>query len=110
MRKDKSDWSITQKAGRCAFYALTLCAGAALIQGCAAMPDTTITTAALNVEAGYANTQPAGKAAAVAAKAVKVAKVAKASNVSATAYLGKAPYICTPSGFGRTSSCFLRAS
>ncbi|HEV7305682.1 hypothetical protein [Ensifer sp.] len=27
-----------------------------------------------------------------------------------TAYLGRAPYICSPSGFGRTSHCFLRAS
>lgn len=24
-------------------------------------------------------------------------------------YYGRAPYICTPSGFGRTASCFLRA-
>ncbi|HEY9212292.1 MAG TPA: hypothetical protein VIQ29_05475 [Ancylobacter sp.] len=23
-------------------------------------------------------------------------------------YLGRAPYICTPSGFGRKSTCFLR--
>lgn len=27
-----------------------------------------------------------------------------------TAYLGRAPYICSPSGFGRTSHCFLRTS
>ncbi|HEV7317251.1 MAG TPA: hypothetical protein VGO04_01395 [Ensifer sp.] len=27
-----------------------------------------------------------------------------------TAYLGRAPYICSPSGFGHTSHCFLRAS
>jgi hypothetical protein len=26
------------------------------------------------------------------------------------AYLGRAPWICTPSGFGRTASCFQRAS
>ena len=25
-----------------------------------------------------------------------------------TAYLGNAPYICSPSGFGRKSACFLR--
>lgn len=25
-------------------------------------------------------------------------------------YLGRAPYICSPSGFGRTSSCKLRVS
>ena len=28
--------------------------------------------------------------------------------VERTAYLGRAPYICTPSGFGSTSRCFLR--
>lgn len=27
-----------------------------------------------------------------------------------TAYLGRAPYICSPSGFGHTSRCFLRNS
>lgn len=27
-----------------------------------------------------------------------------------TAYLGRAPYICSPSGFGHTSRCFLRSS
>jgi hypothetical protein len=25
-------------------------------------------------------------------------------------YLGSAPYICTPSGFGRTSTCFTRST
>ncbi|MGF6173946.1 hypothetical protein [Ensifer sp. 4252] len=27
-----------------------------------------------------------------------------------SAYLGRAPYICSPSGFGHTSRCFLRSS
>jgi len=29
-------------------------------------------------------------------------------NASQTAFLGSAPYICSPSGFGRKSACFLR--
>lgn len=29
---------------------------------------------------------------------------------SAASYLGRGPYICSPSGFGRTSHCFQRAS
>jgi hypothetical protein len=29
---------------------------------------------------------------------------------AANLYLGRAPWICTPSGFGQTSSCFRRAS
>jgi hypothetical protein len=32
----------------------------------------------------------------------------RAAKAVRTTYLGRAPYICTPSGFGRTSSCFLR--
>lgn len=32
----------------------------------------------------------------------------KVSKPEKTAYLGSAPYICSPSGFGRKSSCFLR--
>ena len=28
--------------------------------------------------------------------------------VAKSAYLGQAPFICTPSGFGRTSTCFAR--
>lgn len=36
-------------------------------------------------------------------------KVEKTSFRTKRAYLGRAPYICSPSGFGRTASCFLRA-
>lgn len=38
------------------------------------------------------------------------AKTASATTVnpSRTAFLGNAPYICSPSGFGRKSACFLR--
>lgn len=39
-------------------------------------------------------------------------KIIKSKSVSAKfarpIYLGGAPYICTPSGFGHTSQCFLR--
>jgi len=53
------------------------------------------------------------------AEAVKsrqpVAAQASAKRVAARTdakrvYLGRAPWICTPSGFGRTASCFERAS
>jgi len=30
------------------------------------------------------------------------------AKVIRVSYLGRAPYICTPSGFGRTSRCFAR--
>ncbi|MDL2398743.1 hypothetical protein [Rhizobium mayense] len=40
-------------------------------------------------------------------------KIVKSQNATSTKlvkpiYLGAAPYICTPSGFGHTSKCFLR--
>ncbi|WP_426130579.1 hypothetical protein [Pararhizobium sp. PWRC1-1] len=40
-------------------------------------------------------------------KATKNVEVISETVVKAR-YLGRAPYICTPSGFGRTSSCFAR--
>lgn len=55
---------------------------------------------------------------AVAAKAGKLIRVAEGDDIveplparkRVTAYLGRAPYICSPSGFGHTSRCFLRSS
>lgn len=41
---------------------------------------------------------------------VPVKKVDGNTVKSKRVYLGHAPYICGPSGFGRTSACFLRAS
>jgi hypothetical protein len=32
----------------------------------------------------------------------------KAPKLVRSAFLGRAPYVCTPSGFGSTSRCFLR--
>ena len=32
----------------------------------------------------------------------------QAVNVASRQFLGNAPYVCTPSGFGRTSTCFAR--
>jgi hypothetical protein len=47
-----------------------------------------------------------------AARPEQPVKVEKATftHKRSHAYLGRAPYICTPSGFGTTASCFLRAS
>jgi hypothetical protein len=44
-------------------------------------------------------------------KQVSVSKKAESFPViQKKVYLGRAPYICTPSGFGKKASCFLRAS
>ncbi|AZN98271.1 hypothetical protein EJ066_14420 [Mesorhizobium sp. M9A.F.Ca.ET.002.03.1.2] len=39
---------------------------------------------------------------------LKITKSRLATRVASYGFLGRAPYICTPSGFGRTSGCFLR--
>ncbi|WP_457583937.1 hypothetical protein [Ensifer canadensis] len=57
-------------------------------------------------------------AASIAPKAGKLIKVAEDDDIVSplparrrvTAYLGRARYICSPSGFGHTSRCFLRSS
>ncbi|MGH6810440.1 MAG: hypothetical protein ACREEJ_26895 [Ensifer adhaerens] len=54
----------------------------------------------------------------VAPREGKPIKVAEADDIveplparkRVSAYLGRAPYICSPSGFGHTSRCFLRSS
>ncbi|WP_331372403.1 hypothetical protein [Sinorhizobium chiapasense] len=73
---------------------------AAAVSGCSATPDQSIRTSSLTRQVGYsALSKPA------AAKQVVVQRAAK---LERAAYLGRAPFICTPSGFGSTSRCFLR--
>lgn len=75
---------------------------AATASACSAVTDRDIQTASVTKEVGYpvsASEQPATKRGTVTQKPTKVDR---------TAYLGRAPYICTPSGFGSTSRCFLR--
>ncbi|WP_027997387.1 hypothetical protein [Sinorhizobium arboris] len=59
------------------------------------------TTASITREVGYPVPEK---------KIVRDKKVArqKAPKPVRSAFLGRAPYICTPSGFGSTSRCFLR--
>ncbi|TDQ33879.1 hypothetical protein DEV91_10482 [Phyllobacterium brassicacearum] len=38
----------------------------------------------------------------------KTIKTRNVVSVARAPYLGRAPFICTPSGFGRTSTCFAR--
>ncbi|WP_312363065.1 hypothetical protein [Ensifer sp.] len=62
----------------------------------------------------FASAGPKG----AAVKAGKVIQVADGDDIveplparkRVTAYIGRAPYICSPSGFGHTSRCFLRSS
>lgn len=59
------------------------------------------TTASIAREVGYPlpERKPAPSKRAVTQKKPKLVR---------SAYLGRAPYVCTPSGFGSTSRCFLR--
>ncbi|MDK1385679.1 hypothetical protein QN224_09710 [Sinorhizobium sp. 8-89] len=74
---------------------------AAAVSGCSVTPDQSIRTSSLTRQVGY----PALNNKRVAAKPVVVQRAVK---LERAAYLGRATYICTPSGFGSTSRCFLR--
>lgn len=86
---------------------LIVCAGLSLVTifsvGCTSLPDKMETTSITSTSKAYPrslNVRP--KRVAVVKNSTRV------MNVQAT-YFGKAPYICTPSGFGRKSGCFLRS-
>jgi hypothetical protein len=79
---------------------------AALVSGCARLPDKTAIPPSLSTELGYPNAPVEKMTTASARKSKRMLPVKPASN----GYLGRAQYICTPSGFGRTSGCFLRRS
>jgi hypothetical protein len=79
---------------------------AAQVAGCARLPDKTIIASSLSSELGYPNTSTEKMTTASARKSNRMLPVKQVSR----GYLGRAQYICTPSGFGRTSGCFLRKS
>jgi hypothetical protein len=82
--------------------ALASTAVAVLTSGCVMMPDTMASVSSVSTVSGYPEIS------------INKRKAApdKASNLLpkpvSHSYLGRAPYICTPSGFGRTSGCFVR--
>jgi hypothetical protein len=71
-----------------------------MLSGCVMAHDRTTTTSFVSTESGYPD------------MAVSKRKMARPGRVIKRtldySFLGRAPYICTPSGFGRTSGCFLR--
>lgn len=85
-------------------HVLTASAFSVLVSGCALAPDTA-TVSSISTGSRHPVMFP-GK------KTVKVPEKVSASvlpvRVASYGFLGRAPYICTPSGFGRTSGCFLR--
>jgi hypothetical protein len=77
---------------------------ATLAGGCTAVPDTMQTASFKPTVSGYPSVAIGGQTPArhKAATEASPVKVAKAN------YFGHAPYVCTPSGFGRKAGCFLR--
>jgi hypothetical protein len=76
-----------------------------MLSGCVMVPDRTATVSSISTGSGYPHMfTDRGKAAAPE----KVIKRTLPIKVASYSFLGRAPYICTPSGFGRTSGCFLR--
>jgi hypothetical protein len=80
------------------------------LSGCNSITDSTIKSASVTTQASHAFTaeaiKPKGKIAAVSRRA---ATAKSTQNVSENVrFYGRAPHICSPSGFGQTSHCFLR--
>jgi hypothetical protein len=75
-----------------------------LTLGCSVHPDTEVATSSVISRVGY-SAKPLTKT-----KLVKIQNSTKrpVMKASSSRYLGRAPYICSPSGFGRTSTCFAR--
>lgn len=74
---------------------------AASVSGCAIRMDRAILTAPPAKETGYA--MPQGKS-----LPTKITAAQRTVTFERAPYLGRAQHVCTPSGFGRTSRCFLR--
>jgi len=72
--------------------------------GCTPLTDSSVVTSSVSAK------MEAPATISVPTQVAKVEEPASRSTVrvASSSYLGRAPYICTPSGFGQTSRCFLR--
>jgi hypothetical protein len=76
-----------------------------MLSGCVLAPERTATTSFVSTVSGYPDMATSKRK---MARPEKVIKRTLPTKVASYSFLGRAPYICTPSGFGRTSGCFLR--
>ncbi|MDQ0323388.1 hypothetical protein QO002_005594 [Pararhizobium capsulatum DSM 1112] len=74
------------------------------VSSCTTTPTKIATKESHYIAVGYPNPV---KQKVSTTKMVNGTKVVSQTAITVT-YLGRAPYICTPSGFGRKSSCFAR--
>ena len=94
-----------EKAGS-GLYSATLTAFVAilLVSGCEIAPDRTLVSS-ISGEVHHSNISNKKRE---VSTPEKVAAMTPRVQTVSYGFLGQAPYICTPSGFGRTSSCFRR--
>ena len=90
---------------------LCLTIAALALSGCSSIVGGDVKSASITTETSHAfpakTIKPKSKIAAVNRRATAGRTAVKASaNVP---FYGRAPYICTPSGFGQTTRCFRRA-
>jgi len=85
-------------------FLIGIAAALNLLAGCTAMPDRSVTTSSVPTRLGYPSAALAQTRPAQSRNTVNKAS----RKLVSSGYLGRAPYICTPSGFGKTSRCFLR--
>lgn len=80
------------------------------LSGCNSTTDSNVKSASITAQVSHAFTaeviKPKGKIATVSRHTVVAKRTPKTSN--SVRFYGRAPHICSPSGFGQTSHCFLR--
>ena len=76
-----------------------------MLSGCTMVPERTATVSSISTVSGYPDRLAARRKTAAPERTIRTTLPIKVASYS---FLGSAPYICTPSGFGRTSGCFLR--
>lgn len=83
---------------------LTALAAVLLVSGCEITPDRTLVSS-ISTETHHPNIPNKKR---VRPTPEKVTATTLDVQTVSYGFLGHSPYICTPSGFGRTSSCFRR--
>ena len=76
-----------------------------MLAGCVMAPERGMTVSSISTGSGYPDISILKRNRAAPEKVTRSKLPIK---VASYGFLGRAPYICTPSGFGRTSGCFLR--
>lgn len=108
-------WTILKSRARGTGLIATVCMSVIVPTSCAFVADEDAPRAPLAQRGGVIpGSTPVAKASYGYSKSVPMGRPAEAprkpvlAKAQMTSYLGSAPYICSASGFGRKSRCFLR--